>query len=99
LIEQALMTALLEPAPRVAIAGGEERGSWLLEQGVASARAFAFGLVLTRDATGAMGRVGFAPSTNADETCPALESFTEALAARQPMRWTGAGGNWTIDWS
>lgn len=98
LVEQALMTALLEPAARVAVAGGEERGSWLLEQGVASARAFAFGVVLTRDAAGAMGRVSFTPSTAADEICPTLEAFTESLAARQPVRWAGAGGDWAIDW-
>src|SRR3954463_4066876 len=46
LVEQALLTALLETASRVAVAGGEERGTWLLEHGVASARAFAFAFVL-----------------------------------------------------
>src|SRR5262249_2692787 len=31
LVEQALMTALLEPAANIVVAGGEERGTWLLE--------------------------------------------------------------------
>src|ERR1700712_3327661 len=42
LVEQALLTALLEPAERVALLGGEERGSWMLENGMAAARPFAF---------------------------------------------------------
>src|SRR5207302_1517560 len=36
LVEQALLSALLETAPRIVIAGGEERGTWLREQGQAS---------------------------------------------------------------
>lgn len=98
LVEQALLTGLLETAPRVAVAGGEERGSWLLEHGVASARAFAFALVLTASPDDAAGRVAFAPGTVADEACPTLESFTEGLAARRSFRWSGAGGTWTLDW-
>jgi hypothetical protein len=99
IVEQALLTALLETATRVAIAGGEERGTWLLEHGAASARPFAFALVLTHDAAGAAGRVAFAPGLVGDEACPTLENFTETLAARRGLRWTGAGGTWTLDWS
>src|SRR3954468_7854380 len=47
IVEQALLSALLEPAPRVLLVGGEERGTWLLEQGQASERAFALGAELT----------------------------------------------------
>jgi hypothetical protein len=99
LVEQALLTALLETAARVAVAGGEERGTWLLEHGIASARAFAVGLVLTREATGAAGRVTFTPSELTDEPCPTLEAFTEAVSSRRSLRWNGAGGSWTLDWS
>jgi hypothetical protein len=99
LVEHALMTALLEPAPRVALAGGEERGSWLLDQGVASEQAFAFGLVLTSDQAGAAGRVAFVADGGAEEACPTLENFTAALATRTPLQWTGGGGRWTLDWS
>jgi hypothetical protein len=61
LIEQALQTALLEPAARVALVGGEERGTWLLEHQMASATAFAFAAILTREPVGALGRVTFTP--------------------------------------
>jgi hypothetical protein len=100
LVEQALLTALLEPAARVVLLGGEERGSWLLEQGYASDRAFAFALVLTREAAGAVGRVTFAAQPGAaDQPCPALAAWTEALAAKQPLTWHAAGGEWSITWS
>ncbi len=98
LVEQALLTALLEPAARVVLAGGEERGSWLLARGMASARAFAFATVLTREPAGAAGRVTFFPGPGPDEPCPALEDFTVALARRQPLHWAGAGGTWTLAW-
>lgn len=57
LVAQAVQTALLSPAPRVLLCGGEERGTWLLQQGVASARSFAFALALTAESAGALGRV------------------------------------------
>ncbi len=54
----ALRTALLSPAPRVILCGGEERGTWLLEHGLASSRTYAFAACLRRDAgAGAVGRV------------------------------------------
>lgn len=99
LVEQALQTALLEPAARVALVGGEERGTWMLEQGMASARSFAFGTILTRTASGAAGRVAFAPGAAADEPCPGLEHFAVALAERRALRWAGGGGIWSLDWS
>jgi len=98
LVEHALLTALLEPAPRVALVGGEERGTWLLELGMASARSFAFAALLTMDATGAIGSVAFAPSSAADEACPDLENFAQALAARRALGWRGAGGTWSVAW-
>jgi len=61
LVEQALLTALLEPAPHVALVGGEERGIWMLEYHMASTRSFAFAAILTREPAGAAGRVAFAP--------------------------------------
>jgi hypothetical protein len=98
LVEQALLTALLEPAARVALAGGEERGTWLLENRMASDRAFAFAAILTREPAGAAGRVTFVPGPVSDEACPTLESFATALAHRRPLHWSGAGGAWTLDW-
>ncbi|MBI3885564.1 MAG: hypothetical protein HY302_07525 [Opitutae bacterium] len=98
LVEQALLATLLEPAARVALVGGEERGTWMLEQHMAAPRAFAFAAVLTREAAGASGRVEFAPGAAPDGTPPSLEDFSNALAARSALGWTGAGGAWTLEW-
>jgi hypothetical protein len=98
LVEQALLTALLEPAGRVAVVGGEERGTWMLEQGMASARAFAFATLLSRETVGAVGRVAFSPGSPGSEAGPALEEFAHALAERRVLQWAGAQGAWTIDW-
>jgi len=94
LVEQALLTALLEPAERVALVGGEERGTWMLEAGMAAARPFAWGALLTREEMGAVARVSFSPAEGADEVCPSLEDFALALAERRPLAWHGAGGDW-----
>src|SRR4051812_39076951 len=61
LVMQAIQTALLAPAPRVLLCGGEERGSWLLKQGVASDRSFAFAVSLSANPTGALARVSLSP--------------------------------------
>lgn len=98
LVEHALLTALLEPAPRVALVGGEERGTWMLDQGMASARSFAFAALLTPEIPGAAGRITFAPAAVADEACPDLETFAQALAERRPLGWRGAGGAWSVAW-
>lgn len=99
LVEHALMTALLEPARRVVLVGGEERGSWMLEHGVASARAFAFALELTAEPAGALARIAYAPGATGEEVPPSLEAWTEALAAKTSLSWCGAGGTWTLAWT
>jgi len=98
LVEHALLTALLETSPQVAVAGGEECGTWMLERGMAAPRPFAFALVLTCDAAGAAGRVAFEPAAGADGDCPALEDFARALGERRPLDWNGAGGSWRLEW-
>ena len=98
LAEQALLTALLEPAGRVVLAGGEERGTWMLEHGMAAARSFAFATELTRESVGHQGRVVFEPGPAADETCPTLVEFAHALAERRPLGWSGGGGAWRVEW-
>ncbi len=98
LVEQALLTALIEPAPRVAVVGGEERGTWMLEHDMAGVRPFAFAAMLTRSEDGAVGRVAFDAKAATDDRCPTLEDFATALAERRPLRWNGAGGTWNIDW-
>jgi hypothetical protein len=100
LVEQALLTALIDPADRVVLVGGEERGTWLLDHGVASDRAFAFALSLETRAEGAIGRVTLAPATDdaAPGVAPSLPAFVEALAARRDLRWRGAAGGFTLAW-
>lgn len=98
LVEQALLIALLETAARTALVGGEERGTWLIEHGMASTNSFAFAAMFTRERIGAVGRIGFTAGSSPDGNCPALEDFARALAAREPRHWRGAGGSWTLDW-
>ena len=98
LVEQALLSVLLEPAARVVLVGGEERGTWMLDHGVASARSFAFAAIFTHEPVGAAGRIVFTPGRPVDEACPVLEDFTAALAGRHPRHWSGAGGAWVLEW-
>jgi hypothetical protein len=98
LVEQALVTALIEPAAQVALVGGEERGTWLVAHNVASDRSFAFAAMLTREAAGALGRVAFTAGDSVEEECPSLEAFSRALASRNPLEWRGCGGTWAFSW-
>ncbi|MEO7600027.1 MAG: hypothetical protein ABIV50_13905 [Opitutus sp.] len=86
LVAHALETALLSPAPRVLLCGGEERGTWLLDQNIASARSFAFALALNDRSTGALARVRLRsvsePTPVSEYTLP---EFFDALRARQTI--------------
>lgn len=96
LIAQALHTVMLEPAERVVLLGGEERGTWLLEHGVASERAFAFAAVFTREAAGAVAvvrREAESPASGAVME-PSLEEFARGLAERRAL----AGADWSLAW-
>ncbi len=99
LVEHALLTALMEPATSVAFVGGEECGSWMLEQGMASGRAFTFATRLTREPAEALGKITFKPADRPDEASPSLEVFALALAQRHPLAWSGSGGEWQLQWS
>lgn len=55
---QALMAALLNPKKRVLLCGGEERGTWLRENGAASENTYAFAALLVPESgPGTLGRV------------------------------------------
>jgi hypothetical protein len=100
LVESALLAALMEPAARVTLVGGEERGTWLLDAGMGSDRAFAFGLVLAAEPAGALGSIRFAPGgAGPDAPCPALPGFAAAVEQRSALRWRGAGGEWSLAWT
>jgi hypothetical protein len=98
-VAQAIQTALLSPAPRVLLCGGEERGTWLLERGVASARSFAFALALAAEPAGALARLALVPQSGPGAEF-SLPDFFAALHARQPVdRVVGPGQRLTLDWS
>lgn len=103
LVEQALLTAVLEPADRVILAGGEERGTWLLEHRLASDRAFAFALRLDHEDEGSLGSVSLdLPATGVAAVepgpAPTLAEWVEAMAVHRDLRWQGMDGTWSVEW-
>lgn len=101
---QALLAALLANAPRVILCGGEERGGWLLEQGRASDRTFAFALAFSRDSTGAIGciRISNTPSVSIPVATAAfpLPVFFDHLRDRRAFdAVVSPGRRLQIDWS
>jgi hypothetical protein len=93
LVMHALQAALLSPARRVLLCGGEERGTWLLKQGVASDRSFAFALSLSAEPSGALARVWLSPAPEAAAASAfSLYDFFSALTARRPVGVVGPAG-------
>jgi len=69
---QSLLTALLAPAARVLLCGGEERGDWLVNYSSAQDRTFGYALVLTRDSGPApLGRLALVPTEETGRMKPA----------------------------
>jgi len=63
---QSLLTALLAPAARVLLCGGEERGDWLVNYYSAQDRTFGYALALTRESGPApLGRLALTPTEEA----------------------------------
>lgn len=101
LVAHALQTALLSPAPRVLLCGGEERGTWLLEQHLASDRSFAFALALTTDPGAALARIALTPSPETEPLAAfTLPEFFRALSSRSSLDLIAAPGlRLTLAWS
>lgn len=91
LVGQALQTALLSAAPRVLVCGGEERGTWLLERGVASDRSFAFAFSLTAEPAGALARLTLTP-TEQPASNFALAELLEVLSSHAALSVVAAPG-------
>jgi hypothetical protein len=93
LVAHAVQAALLSPAPRVLLCGGEERGGWLLAEHVASDRSFTFALALSRESTGAVARIALSP---VPDTTVAVEftlpEFFDSLQVRRPVDAVAAPG-------
>lgn len=100
LVGHAVLAALLAPAERAILCGGEERGTWLLDHAAASDRTFAFALLLTRNRpSGPVGRIAVAPSTEA-ATALSLPAWFDLLHGRSAFSATVAPG-WrlTLEWT
>jgi len=98
-VAQALLAALLSPAPRALVCGGEERGTWLTAHGAASDRTFAFALALSRVAApGALGRIALEPGEGTGSL--ELAAWFDLLHARQAFAgWIAPGWRLRLEWS
>lgn len=101
---QAMVSALLTPAPRVFLTGGEELGTWLGDIGASSPTAFAFALRLDREPAGALGEISWSP-TAAGETTDGtaasqdLRALFDAVRERGARRWPApSGGELGLTW-
>ncbi len=91
----ALRAASLCAAPRVLLCGGEERATWLLDHGLASDRAFAFGVALSRSpVAGALARLRLSPSDGKGEL--GLSGLFDLLHGRKGHSGHAAPG-WHLD--
>jgi hypothetical protein len=98
LVAQALLVALLAPAARSLVCGGEERGTWLHALGLSSPRSFAFALALVRPSAdaGGLGRLRIERAVGAGGL--SLGAWFDLLRARRA--YCGVlGGGWGIDLS
>ena len=80
---QSLLAAVLSPAPRVILCGGEERGTWLAPIDAASPRSFAYGMILTRDPQHAIGNITLTPATDAPAEKISNAAWFDILHARK----------------
>lgn len=99
-VGQALLAALLAPAPRTLLCGGEERATWLTERRAASERTFAFAVALDRDAPAErrLGHIALEPSDGSGAL--ELEAWFDVLHARRAFAGQVAPGwHLRLTWS
>jgi hypothetical protein len=96
---QALLTAMLAPAPHAVLVGGEERGTWLVETNAVSDRTFAYAVRLAREpGPAALGRVTLTQQATAGTL--AHSAWFELLHRRQPFAGPAAEGwHLQLTWS
>jgi len=98
LVAQALEVVVLADTPRAVFCGGEERGTWLLSNGIASERSFAFACALNRESAGAIATLTFAPEREISGEL-SLRDFFEALHQRNPLSIGDQNSPWlTLTW-
>jgi hypothetical protein len=100
LVASLLEIAFLAGETEVTVCGGEERGTWLLEQNKASPDAFGWAFALTRSPTSAIGTLSIEP--DGDPTIPEPvdhAGFFGALETRSPLEIPRPrGGIYRIVW-
>lgn len=95
---QALQVALLADTPRAILCGGEERGTWLLENNSASDRTFAFALALTTSPDNALARLTLRTDETGDGVLT-LPAFFDVLHARRAFdAFIAPARRLTLDW-
>jgi hypothetical protein len=98
LVAHAVQAALLAPNPRVVLCGGEERGTWSCEHGIASAESFAFAALLLPEPAGALASLSLAEA-GAGEGALGLADFFAALCCRRAIDQAVAPGlSFTLQW-
>jgi len=91
----ALRAALLCPSARSLLCGGEEKGTWLLEHGLASNRTFAFAAALTVESPADwLGTVRLLPAEGPGEL--GLDGLFDLLHARKPF-WGMVAPGWRLE--
>ncbi|MGD1030778.1 MAG: hypothetical protein ABSA05_06510 [Opitutaceae bacterium] len=108
LAARVLLTALLCPADRVVLCGGEEHGSWLSDFRMGSDRSFAFAMVLgrSRDAS-TQGRLRLEPigetapePSGGEQGAMSLSEFFDLLHARRDYKGpVSAEWRLEVEWS
>jgi hypothetical protein len=91
IVAHAVQGALLSPAPRALLCGGEERGTWLTDRGAASPIAFAFALALVAAGEPGCGTLRLTACAEPDGEL-ALPEFFAALRDRRPLDRIAAPG-------
>ena len=99
LVEQALEVVVLAETPRIIFCGGEERGTWLLSNGIASECSFAFACAFSREFTDAVATIAFAPEREISGEI-SLRDFFIALHDKRPLSIGDPNSPWlTLSWS
>jgi len=99
LVANAVQAALLAPTQRAILCGGEERGTWLLERGIASSESFAFALALSQEPAGANGALTLT-QTDDEGGQLTLPEFFSALHLRTRLHQPAAPGLMlTLQWN
>jgi hypothetical protein len=103
LVGQSLLSALIAPAERVVLCGGEERGTWLVPIDGAGSRAFAHAMILSRAAPPAadaapLGRITLAPAPDAATPLAPAAWFDTLHARRDFSGIVSPGWHVTLTW-